>query len=265
MAGGSGVFKSDDGGDSWAQLSGLPPQGFSVVAASSADPNIVYAGSDASPPPPGTTPGPGTTGGGVWRSADRGGTWTPLASGLDEHQITALGVARNSPTSVYAAAYNSDKKTVTPYELTDVLAPPAGQPEGGFCPEGPCQGVTALASPSPGALSPSPEGSPCASHATAPAPTPRGTSPLATASPRPGRPSGAVASPPARTSITQPSGALASASPSSLIPTAAPTPCQSGGITLPLGPRHDLPLGLGAGVLGLLLVLLAARLVITRR
>lgn len=65
---GSGLYKSSDGGDSWAQLSGLPTEGLGRigVAVALSDPNIVFALVDAKE-------------GGLFRSADAGATWTKVS------------------------------------------------------------------------------------------------------------------------------------------------------------------------------------------
>ena len=64
---GGGLYKSVDGGDNWEQLGGGLPDviGKSGIAVSADDPSRVYAIIEA---------GPGE--GGVWRSDDRGASWT---------------------------------------------------------------------------------------------------------------------------------------------------------------------------------------------
>lgn len=190
VAGSGGVYKSDDSGQSWGQLAGLPAQGFGSLALSPADPNILYTSSD----------GGGGTAGGVWRSTDRGGTWTQISGGLREKAITALSIARNSPAALFAVAWNPDKPAVVPYTLSDTQAQPQGEPEAGLCPEGnsgcpplvasspgggssfpvvlpsPCLSPISsqpTASPSPGAsAAPAPAASPSVSPAGSPRPSP---------------------------------------------------------------------------------------------
>jgi photosystem II stability/assembly factor-like uncharacterized protein len=64
---GSGLWRSTDGGDTWARVtSGVPAGDLGRIglAMSASDPDVVYAIIEASPP-----------GGGVYRSDDRGATW----------------------------------------------------------------------------------------------------------------------------------------------------------------------------------------------
>jgi hypothetical protein len=75
---GEGVFRSDNGGQSWVGVgSGLTNQ---VVTSLAVDPQVaavVYAG---------------TTGGGVFRTANGGASWTELNAGLTNQLVTALAV-----------------------------------------------------------------------------------------------------------------------------------------------------------------------------
>jgi|GEM_PF-6386894 len=58
-----------------------------AIAVDPTDPNFVYLGSD---------------GGGVWRSADAGSTWTPLSDFQPSLNISALAIDPISPTTIYA-------------------------------------------------------------------------------------------------------------------------------------------------------------------
>jgi photosystem II stability/assembly factor-like uncharacterized protein len=79
---GGGVFRSTDGGDSWAPANdGLTNTHVLALAASG---TTLFAGTD----------------GGVFRSIDDGASWTPV-SGLSYTAIPALAV---SGTSLFAAA-----------------------------------------------------------------------------------------------------------------------------------------------------------------
>ncbi|HEY8740131.1 MAG TPA: hypothetical protein VIN56_06040 [Candidatus Dormibacteraeota bacterium] len=227
LAGSAGVFKSDDQGLSWAQQSGLPAQGYGSLALSPADANIVYVASDG-----------GGGGGGVWRSTDRGGTWTAIPGGLSEKAITALSIGRDNPATLVAAAFNPDKPAAPAYSLSDTQAPPSGQPEGGVCPEPSCQGgvqpipsAAATASPSASASS-----TPCVS----PSPSPLSA-----------KPSAAVASPTGSAAASSTAGAQ-------LIP--CPTPTRSP----PGPPRSDIPLPMAVGVVAVLGVLLLGSIVVAR-
>jgi hypothetical protein len=229
LAGSAGVFKSDDQGATWAQQSGLPAQGYGSIAMSPGDPNILYVGSD----------GGGGGGGGVWRSNDRGGTWTQLTNGLAEKAVTAISVGRDNPATLVAAAWNPDKPLAPVYELGDTQAPPSGAPEGGVCPEPNCLGgvqpvVTPSAAP---AASPSPSPEPCLAG---PAATP---TPAASASP--GAPAAA------------PTAAASAASSGHLVP------CPTAGST-PVPPHNDIPLPVAVGVVGVLAVLLVGSIVVAR-
>jgi hypothetical protein len=215
VAGSGGIFKSDDVGDTWAQQAGLPQQAFSAVVPSPIDPNIVYAASDGGGAV-GAGASPGSIVGGVWRSTDRGGSWTKLDSGLSQHGVIALAVGRGNPAALAAIAYDPDAPAVQPYVMNDVGISPSGTPEAGLCPlPQPCPpgdpaplpavagtqivavNPNACASPSPSAspTSPSPSSSVSASPAAAaspPASPPGSPSPSATpcAAPVPVRPSG---------------------------------------------------------------------------
>ena len=237
VAGSAGIFKSDDGGQVWAQLSGLPPQGFSGLALSPYDPNIVYAASD----------GGGGGSGGVWRSIDRGGTWTALNGGITEKAVTAIALGRNSPATLTISAYNPDKPLSAAFIVNDTQAAPQGQPEGGVCPEPgtqdqctapPVGGPVAVPSAFvPQSACPSPSSSPSAAASasptdSAPPPPPASASPSASAIP-----------------TNPPFGCV---SPSS---TPAPPPSK--------GP--DLPFWLAGAVLVVLAVILGVRLFLARR
>ncbi|HEV1997987.1 MAG TPA: sialidase family protein, partial [Candidatus Dormibacteraeota bacterium] len=225
LAGSAGVFKSDDGGQSWGQLSGLPPQGYGSLAVSAADPQIVYVGGD----------GGGGGNGGVWRTTDRGGNWTQIINGLTEHGVTAVSTGRDSPATVVAAAWNPDKPLAAIYELTDTQAPPQGKPEDGVCPEISCKGGTIPSiSPVPTANAPTPSATPCVLPAAA-SPSPRASA-----------------------------AAPATAAPAAASPAAGLAPCPSPSKT-PSGLGHsDIPLPVAVVVVVVLGVLLVGSIVITR-
>ena len=76
-SGDCGVFRSDDGGVNWT-LAGVPPgEGASCLAVDPLKSGLLYAG---------------TSGAGVFKSADKGKTWTPLNSGLTNLDIHALAL-----------------------------------------------------------------------------------------------------------------------------------------------------------------------------
>ncbi|MFY9615130.1 MAG: hypothetical protein WAT58_06985 [Candidatus Dormiibacterota bacterium] len=232
VAGSGGVFKSDDGGQGWAQLSGLPQQGFNTLATSAYDANIIYAASD----------GGGAGNGGVWRSTDRGGTWTALSAGLSEKSVTALTLGRNSPATLAVAAWNPDTPTAPAFVLNDTQAVPQGQPEGGVCPEpGTESQCTALSGGTP------------ANVPSAFAPQDACASPSPSTSPSP-------------SIIPTPSAALTSASPSagsSNAPFGCSTPTPGPDSSPKPGP--DVPIVIALGVLAILAVVLVSRIFFTRR
>jgi photosystem II stability/assembly factor-like uncharacterized protein len=73
----SGLFRSSDSGLTWETLRGKP-DGLRVLYAYG---TFLFAGISAEG-------GPGIAG--IWRSADRGETWIPVAAGLDAADVTAL-------------------------------------------------------------------------------------------------------------------------------------------------------------------------------
>jgi photosystem II stability/assembly factor-like uncharacterized protein len=235
VAGSGGVYKSDDDGQTWAQLAGLPAQGFGSLALSRADPNILYTASD----------GGGGSSGGVWRSTDRGGTWAQVSAGLATKAITALSVGADSPATLFAIAWDPDRPAVVAYTLKDTQALPQGSPEGGLCPEGNSD-CPPLAASSPGVLPSLPVvlPVPCSSPVTSASGTPTaGASAAASGA------TGALAASPSASATTGPSPS----------PSCPPTP-QPGG-----SPRNDPPLWIGLGVVGVLFVVLVGRYLVVRR
>ncbi len=237
VAGSGGVYKSDDDGQSFAQVAGLPAQGFGSLALSPADPNIIYTASD----------GGGGASGGVWRTTDRGATWVQISGGLATKAVTALSVGADSPATLFAIAWDPDKPAVLPYSLSDAQAQPQGTAEPGHCPEGNSD-CPPLAASSPGVAVSFPVvlPTPCSSPISSPSATPS---------------TGASAA------------ALAAATPTAASPTASesggPSPSRSLGClpSPPPGgsPRNDLPLGIALVVIGVLLLVLAGRFWIVRR
>ncbi len=235
VAGSGGVYKSDDDGQSWAQLSGLPAQGFGALALSPADPNILYASSD----------GDGGSSGGVGRSTDRGGNWTGFSGGLNEKAVTALAVGRDSPATLFAVAWNPDKPAVVPYQVSDTQAQPQGSPESGLCPEGNSD-CPPLAASSPGVITSFPVvlPSPCAS----PIITSASAGPSGSSAPSPSQsPSPAVS----------PSGSGS--------PGPSPSPTCSSNAGHNGGGGNDVPLAIALVIVGLLLLALVVRFFTVRR
>jgi hypothetical protein len=86
--GGSPVFRTDNGGDTWTGLgSGLRTNGVRAFAIDPAAPDTVYAAGEL---------------GGVFKSSDAGATWLATGSEISYWQVNALVVAGGS-SAVYAA------------------------------------------------------------------------------------------------------------------------------------------------------------------
>ncbi len=97
---GGGVWKSDDGGMNWRNVSdGFFKTGsVGAVAVSEWDPNVVYAGMGEAP-----IRGNVSHGDGVYKSEDAGKTWTHM--GLTEtRQISRIRIHPRNPDLVYVAA-----------------------------------------------------------------------------------------------------------------------------------------------------------------
>lgn len=109
----SGVYKSQDGGASWAAVnSGLTKLNVLSLAINPALPTTVYAG---------------TAGGGVFRSIDGGINWNQVSTGttavgidLGSATVNALRLDPNDPNTVYAATFGGVFKTTNQGELWDV-------------------------------------------------------------------------------------------------------------------------------------------------
>ena len=85
---GDGVFRSLDGGNTWATVNrGLTNPIVPALAVNPHDTAVVYAG---------------TTGDGIFRSLDGGTTWTPVNTGLTNPLVTAIALNSLMPSTVYA-------------------------------------------------------------------------------------------------------------------------------------------------------------------
>src|ERR1051325_1818624 len=96
---GGGVFKTTDGGLTWAPISDKDFKAGSIgaIEVAPSDPNVVYVGTGESP-----IRGTVSPGNGVYKSPDAGKTWTHI--GLDNAgQIGAIRVHPTNPDLVYVA------------------------------------------------------------------------------------------------------------------------------------------------------------------
>lgn len=96
---GGGVFKTLDGGQSWAPITDKYFGGtIGAIAVSPSSPDVVYVGGGEAP-----IRGNVSHGEGVWKSTDAGKTWTSLGLKLTR-QISRVRVHPTNPDLVYVAA-----------------------------------------------------------------------------------------------------------------------------------------------------------------
>lgn len=95
---GGGVWKTDDGGLSWRNVSdGFFGGGIGAIAVAEADPNVIYVGTGSACPRGNISPGTG-----FYKSMDAGRTWSFI--GLpDAGQVARIQVHPKDPNLVYAA------------------------------------------------------------------------------------------------------------------------------------------------------------------
>ena len=102
--GGSPIFKSTDGGDSWNPASaGLPDNSFNALAIDPRTPATLYAGM-------GDLAGPG----GAFKSTDGGGNWFAINNGLFASQtssVSFLTIDPKTPSTLYALSLGAIFKT----------------------------------------------------------------------------------------------------------------------------------------------------------
>ncbi len=97
MAGG-GVWKTEDGGRVWKNISdGFFGGSVGSIAVAESDPNVIYVGGGEK-----TVRGNVSFGYGVWRSEDAGKTWTQKGL-LKSRHVARLRIHPNNPDIVYAA------------------------------------------------------------------------------------------------------------------------------------------------------------------
>ena len=114
---GGGVWKTTDGGRSWANISdGFFGGSMGSIAVSGSDNNVIYAGGGEK-----TVRGNVSSGYGVWKSVDAGKTWT--ASGLEKSRhISRMAIHPTDYNIVYAAVMGNIYKPTQErgvYKTTD--------------------------------------------------------------------------------------------------------------------------------------------------
>jgi photosystem II stability/assembly factor-like uncharacterized protein len=114
---GGGVFKTEDGGQSWFPATdGFFGGTIGAIAVAPSNPNIVYVGGGEYP-----IRGNASYGDGVWKSSDAGKTWSYMGLG-DTRQIESVIVNPTNPDIVYVGAFghifgpNADRGV---YKTTD--------------------------------------------------------------------------------------------------------------------------------------------------
>lgn len=97
-AAGGGVWRTEDAGQTWANLSdGYFGGSIGSIAVSEWDPNVIYVGGGEV-----TVRGNVSHGSGMWKSTDRGATWQNLGFEASQH-ITRIVIHPRDPDVVYAA------------------------------------------------------------------------------------------------------------------------------------------------------------------
>ena len=96
--GGEGVFKSENGGESWSPMrNGMAGQAIIwAIAVDPVDNRIIYAGANS----------------GVFRSTDKGNLWTKVSNGLISGQVRALVIDDRNHNVLYAGVAQSVYMTV---------------------------------------------------------------------------------------------------------------------------------------------------------
>jgi photosystem II stability/assembly factor-like uncharacterized protein len=115
-----GVFKTTDGGRTWAQALKISPKtGVNDLAMDPSDANTLYAAAWERQRRQWNDPRvePGFTESGIFKTTDSGKTWTRLTNGLPAPNVTGrvgLAIAQSNPKVVYAFIDNYDCDTQAP-------------------------------------------------------------------------------------------------------------------------------------------------------
>lgn len=95
---GGGVWKTEDGGRSWGNISdGFFGGSIGAIEVAQSDPNIIYVGGGEK-----TLRGNVSSGYGVWKTEDAGKTWTSAGLGKSRH-IPRIKIHPKNPNIIYAA------------------------------------------------------------------------------------------------------------------------------------------------------------------
>lgn len=95
---GGGVWRTEDGGNSWGNISdGYFGGSIGAVAVSEWDNNVIYVGEGES-----TVRGNVSSGYGMWKSTDAGATWTDIGLKNSRH-VSRIRIHPKNPDLVYAA------------------------------------------------------------------------------------------------------------------------------------------------------------------
>ncbi|MCB0687631.1 MAG: glycosyl hydrolase, partial [Saprospiraceae bacterium] len=96
---GGGVWKTNDGGNTWSCISdGFFGGSIGAVAVAPSDPNVIYVGEGEE-----TVRGDVSSGWGCWKSQDAGNTWSKIGLSGTEH-ISRIRVHPENPDIVFVAA-----------------------------------------------------------------------------------------------------------------------------------------------------------------
>ena len=120
-AAGGGVWKTTDGGNSWAPLTDDQATLFmGAIALAPSDPDVIYAGTGEA-----TNSVLSFTGHGVLKSSDAGNTWTLLGADVfDRRTISQIVVSPDDPNTVYVAVGGSGVQ-LAPASVLFHTPPPA--------------------------------------------------------------------------------------------------------------------------------------------